>query len=457
MSEGTALSSSPRWWRLVVTGAVVVLTLVVVSATVADGFLAHPGPGAALGASGSVAGAAALLWRRRWPSPVLALEVAAAVTTNLFSTGVVHNGATFLVVVALYNFGTLHPPFRTALGAAGAAMAILGAEVLHTGEVHGLAPDLMLLTAVTAVSFYVRSHRALLASYRERAEQAEQAQRWTAARAVTEERARIARELHDVVAHHVSLLVVQAGAVRESLPTDHPTRAVLDSMIGGGRLAMTELRTMLDALRFDDGSERGTRAGGDLGDQVARPDQPDQPGQPATASGTPRPLRPQPTMDQIPMLVHGARCAGVPVTYDIVGPVVPVPPATALAIYRIVQEALTNAVKHAHGAGATVRLCYDQHHVEATVRNRASSSRQPAAQAAVGSGHGVVGMRERAALARGTIRVGPVPDGWEVMASFPLASPEQPAGQQPTGRQPTGRQHSGPGPSGPDVLAIPAR
>ncbi|MDA8342142.1 MAG: histidine kinase [Actinomycetota bacterium] len=438
MSEGAPVTSAPRWWRLGVTGAVVVLTLTVAWATIADGFLAHPGPGAALGASASVAGAAALLWRRRWPAPVLALEVAAVVTTNLFSPGVVHNGATFLVVVALYNFGTLHPPFRTALGAAGAAIAILGAEVLHSGEVHGLAPDLLLLTAVTAVSFYVRSHRALLASYRARAEQAEQAQRWTAARAVTEERARIARELHDVVAHHVSLLVVQAGAVRENLPAEHPTRAVLDSMIGGGRLAMAEMRSMLDALRFDDESERGAQLEHEGGEQ---------PAEPATSAGIVRPLRPQPTMDQIPVLVHGARCAGLTVTYDVEGPVVPVAPATALAVYRIVQEALTNAVKHARGAGAIVRLRYDPLSVEATVTNGAPT-RSPGTQVTVGSGHGVVGMRERAALARGTIRVGPVPGGWEVAAAFPLV----PAGQ-PTGDSTTGTGSFVP----PDIAAAPAR
>jgi len=179
---------------------------------------------------------------------------------------------------------------------------------------------------------------------------------------------------------------VQAGAVRESLGPDHPTREVLDSMIEGGRQAMSELRAMLGALR-------GTgllNADGDA------------------------PLSPQPSFEDIATLVEGAAKSGVPVKLESVGGQANLPPAVGLAAYRIIQEALTNVVKHAPGAETTVMVDLRPEGVLLRVTNgrpliavSAPSDR---------SGHGLVGMAERAAHHHGWVKAGPVGEGFSVEA-----------------------------------------
>ena len=202
-----------------------------------------------------------------------------------------------------------------------------------------------------AIALYFRSQRALVAAAQERAAHAEREHERESVQALADERARIARELHDIVAHHVSLLVVQAGAVRESLAPDHPSREVLNSMIEGGRQAMSELRAMLGALRAPGpplpGSGRGP------GDH--------RPGRPPSAPGGSNPalgasLAPQPSLGEIGALVEGARAAGLPIEMRLTGDIQRPSPAVALAVYRITQEALTNVVKHAPGATTTVAV-----------------------------------------------------------------------------------------------------
>jgi signal transduction histidine kinase len=191
---------------------------------------------------------------------------------------------------------------------------------------------------------------------------AERERELAAREAVVEERARIARELHDAIAHHVSMMVVQAGAERRVLePERGGTREVLQTIEQIGRGALTEMRRLVGMLRSD-------------GDE---------------------PLAPQPGLDDIPLLVTQVREAGLPVELHVEGERRELPAGIELSAFRIVQEALTNALKHAGDARATVRVRYGDDSLELEIVDDGAGV---AAARASGSGHGLVGMRERVAL-----------------------------------------------------------
>ena len=178
--------------------------------------------------------------------------------------------------------------------------------------------------------------------------------------AVVEERARIARELHDAIAHNVSMMVVQAGAERRTLDEGSQTREVLETVEHIGRSALTEMRRLVGMLRSD-------------GDD---------------------PLAPQPGLRDLPTLVTQVREAGLPVELHVDGDPRELPVGLELSAYRIVQEALTNALKHAGGdAHATVRVAYGADSLELEIADDGAG-----APVTVGGGHGLVGMRERVAL-----------------------------------------------------------
>ena len=215
--------------------------------------------------------------------------------------------------------------------------------------------------------------------------------------AVLAERSRIARELHDVVAHHVSMMVVQAETARVSTPGLTPPGARgLESIRDTGREALSELRRVLGVLRSPDLA--GDRA-------------------------------PQPGLDQIAGLVEAAAAAGVRVRLRREGGVRPLPAGVELCAYRIVQEALTNIRRHAPGAAADVVLCFGPAELSVEVRNDGPGSSGPGSSSEMGSGFGIVGMRERAALAGGHLYAGPAPGGgFEVVADLPLTPvPASPA------------------------------
>ncbi len=194
-----------------------------------------------------------------------------------------------------------------------------------------------------------------------RARIAERERDVAAREAVVEERARIARELHDVIAHHVSMIVLQAGAERRVLgDANASTREVLETVEQSGRSALTEMRRLLGMLRGDANE----------------------------------PLTPQPGLGDVPMLVAQLRDAGLPVELSIDGERRELPVGIELSAYRIVQEALTNALKHAGDAHATVHVSYGHDSLELEIADdgRGGSDR------ASGGGHGLVGMRERVAL-----------------------------------------------------------
>ena len=210
---------------------------------------------------------------------------------------------------------------------------------------------------------------------RERRAQLAERERDVAAReAVVEERARIARELHDAIAHNVSMMVVQAGAERTVLDDSREsTREVLTTIEQIGRGALTEMRRLVGMLRSDAGE----------------------------------PLAPQPGLDDLPTLTRQVSEAGLPVELHVDGERPDVPVGIELSAYRIVQEALTNALKHAGNARASVYVRYGPDSLELEIVDDGAG----APTAVAGGGHGLVGMRERVALYGGRLDAGHRPSG----------------------------------------------
>ena len=222
-----------------------------------------------------------------------------------------------------------------------------------------------------------------------RIEAGEQLRAAEAERVLADERARIARELHDVVAHAVSLMVVQAEAGPVVVRRD-ADRAIgaFDAISATGKQALTELRRLLSVLRTD-------------------PD---------------GPLTPQPGLDGLSELVQRCREAGLAVVLEVAGTPRPLPPGVDLSAYRIAQEALTNTLKHAGPARATVRVRYDAEAVEVQVHDERLPDLAGSSSAGSRGGNGLVGMRERVQLLGGTLTAGPVEGGWSVSARLPAPS-----------------------------------
>ncbi|WP_129665515.1 sensor histidine kinase [Phytoactinopolyspora endophytica] len=227
-----------------------------------------------------------------------------------------------------------------------------------------------------------------------------------ARRAVIEERVRIARDLHDVVAHHVSVMGVQAAAARRVIDSDRDLASTsLAAVEQTARTAITELRGLLGVLR-DDGNANDD---GNADDGATRPRE--------------EPGRPSPGLEQIPELIEKARGAGLQVDYGIYGDPQPVPAAVALSAYRVVQEALTNTVKHAAATGVDVRVRYLDKTLEVEVTNDGPGHPVRPVARRSSSGLGLVGMRERVAVHGGELEAQPRPSGgFQVRARLPLGS-----------------------------------
>jgi signal transduction histidine kinase len=252
--------------------------------------------------------------------------------------------------------------------------------------------DSMFFTAVPGVAMViarrvVRERQLLADAMKARAELLERESEARAGAAIAEERARIARELHDLVAHNVSVMVVQAGAERHALADDQgATREVLSSIEDSGRQALAEARRLLGMLR------RGAEAQG---------------------------LEPQPGLSQLEALVEQVRRAGLSVTTRVEGERVELPAGLDLCAYRVVQESLTNALKHAGPAEVEVTLRYAPRALSILVTD---DGRGAASPNGAGGGHGLVGMRERVALYGGRFDAGPREgQGFQVAVELPLA------------------------------------
>ena len=370
-----------------------------------------------------------LVNRRRWPIGVFALVW----TATLLYSGLAFPGGGPIAgsLFALYAVAAHAPRRRHAVHVLLAALAsttilpILHAADSSWGDLIGV---FALLIAAWVLGDNMRVRRANVAAVEERAARLERERDAEAQRAVLQERARIARELHDVVAHSMSVMVVQAGAARRTLARD-PERATeaLTQIERTGRGALDEMRRLVGVLRHDG----------------------DDPGRAPDESAA---RLPQPGIDQVPQLILRCREAGLPVSLAVVGPERTLPSGVELVVYRVVQEALTNTMKHAGPARADVVLRYGDDAVTLIV---CDDGRGAAAGPGPVSGHGLTGMRERVALYGGSIDAGPqAGGGFRVWAEVPVAAeaavpPEAPA------RPATPEAAEEPGPEVPDVPDVP--
>jgi signal transduction histidine kinase len=335
--------------------------------------------------------AAPVALRRVAPWPAVGAAVATLGVPALLGHAPTTQGVTFVVLT--YTMAA-HRPLRAATLAAvllwvPVALVVTVAPldgVLDVGPAYLLLNNLLTASVAYAVGRAVRARRQSTQALRERARVAEANQLTLAERAVADERRRIARELHDVVAHHVSVMGVLATGARRVLRLDPDTAdEAIATIEETSRATLREMRRLLDVLRTD--------------------------AEPAAD------LAPQPGLAGIEALVEQVREAGLPVTVRVDGRPGPMEEGVALTVYRIVQEALTNALKHAGAATALVRLTFADGSlaVEVTDTGRGPGPTPDRI------GHGLVGMRERVALYGGILRTGPRPGGgFRVYARIPL-------------------------------------
>jgi signal transduction histidine kinase len=331
--------------------------------------------------------------RASWPLPVLA-AVLAADTVHIALAGHAHPAAATLpaaTMLALYTFATRYPA-RVAWTAAAAA-GITQFTVALVSYPHAGSDVLYLNWAVvtTALGLFIRERRMRIAAAEQRAEAAEHSKQAEADRQVTAERIRIAHELHDVLAHHIAVVNAQAGVAQYLLRTDpHAAGTALAGIAANSRAALDELRATLGLLRAE-------------GD---------------TAPSDPR--APAPTIEHLGRLLDSFTDAGMPLTVAIHGEPGSLSGPADLAFYRIVQEALTNATKHAPGSDVSLSIDWSAASVQLTVSNTGPAA-APRGLMNEGTGHGLIGMRERAAAAGGTASAGPAQaGGYRVTATLPV-------------------------------------
>jgi signal transduction histidine kinase len=333
-----------------------------------------------LGLALLAAGPIALLWRRRWPAGVLVFT--AATTLAYLSIGY-GRGPVFLALIAAFVTAVM-------AGRRAVAWATLGIGYVAFLWVPSLAgaedaPDLAEALGLAAWLTALGTSSEVVRGRRERAAEAARIHEEERRRRASDERLRIARELHDVVAHHLSLINVQAGVALHLLDgDDEQTRAALTAIKGASKDALDELRGVVDVLRS--------------GDEAA-------------------PRTPAPTLADLGAVVERAAAAGLDVQVRTAGPVRPLPRPVERAAYRIVQEAVTNVVRHAGARSATVELDYADDALVVLVDDDGTGGAAPVD----GTGSGLEGMRERAAALGGRVEAGRRPGrGFRVRAELPL-------------------------------------
>ncbi len=343
-----------------------------------------------------LAGTVPYTWRRRAPLPVLVISATA--TVLIVALNYPTTVLPLALVLGCYTVAALCDRRHTVFGLALMGVALTYVAIDRPPDLDRL--GLVLNSAIYASAFAfgesARSRRLYTAGLEERAVLLERERAEEAARAVAQERLQIARELHDVVAHSLSVIAVQAGVGSHVIATDpEEARRSLDAISTTSRSAMVEMRRILGVLRDSDGVQAGPQHA------------------------------PAPGLCQLPALVADIDRAGVPVRIDTVGERNGVPPGVDLTAYRIVQEALTNVLKHAGPtARATVHVRYRSGTVDVRVDDdgRGCAVTSEGAESGSGSGNGLVGMRERVAMFGGTVSAGPRPGGgYRVAAHLPYA------------------------------------
>jgi len=348
----------------------------------------------------------AILAMRRWPLPVLVIAATAtcfdmASGNATIAFGVLLGLAVYLVAARLPRRQAICATMVTAAATTAALVAAL-VTVRTASLTVEMAVGFVPLVAAWFVGDSVATRRRYLAGLAEQARRAEAAEAERARQDVREERVRIARELHDVVAHTLTVITVQAGVGRR-LMARRPEEAgnALASIEAIGRTAQDELRVVLGLLR--DEEVEGVS------------------------------LAPAPRLMDLKELVETVRDSGIPVELRMSGTDRPLSPSLELSIYRVVQEALTNVVKHAPGASASVSLAVTEHGIRVEiVNNGGAAANSPARSLASadpvkggetgrGPGHGIVGMRERVGAFGGWLAAEALPDhGFRVLARIPL-------------------------------------
>jgi signal transduction histidine kinase len=340
-----------------------------------------------------------LVWRRRRPLAIGLLTGAATAAYGLARYPDLAMPIAIGGVVGMYSVAAWGSR-RAALlagGIAAAAVAVVMVLPRTDADVVDVAFVSLALAGAWVLGDRARVQRALTAELQERAARLEREQAEEARRAVADERARIARELHDVVAHHVSMMVVQAEAGPVAVDRD-PARAAgaFEAIAATGRQALVEMRRLLGVLRGD-------------GDQAPS-------------------LAPQPGLAEVPSLVEQVGRAGLRVELVVEGTEAALPAGVDLSAYRIVQEALTNALRHGDAGQARVLIRYGEHDLELQIHNgvgsasgRRSADSDRQNRRSGRSGRGLLGMKERVALFGGELRAGSGPNGgFTVVARLPI-------------------------------------
>jgi signal transduction histidine kinase len=340
---------------------------------------------------------APLALRRR--APLLGCAIIwAGISLQALITGNSPEGLELIFVTIAVGYAVAaYSTFRRAV--AGLAVTVVGAVIYglanhditsgNTGNEWSAAFFATAIVAAWLAGVFIRGRREAVTQVARTAAAERQAER-----AVADERARMARELHDIVSHNLSVVVLQAAGAQAA---GSPDAGTLDKIERSGRQALVEMRRLLGVLR--------------------------QPGEQAPQLE----LAPQPGMTDVPALVDGVRAAGLPVTLVVDGDLAGLPAAVEISAYRIVQEALTNVLKHAGKASAEVHLRCGAADVLIEVTDDGTS---PPAGAEDGGGHGLAGMRERVALFGGELAAGPRPGGgFAVRARLPLD--DQPRSPRP--------------------------
>ncbi|MCI4084042.1 histidine kinase [Streptomyces sp. MMS21 TC-5] len=315
-----------------------------------------------------------LVWRRRRPVLVL---MAILLVGGVYKVAMDGPGQPlpYAGLMAFYTVALQCPGRVRAAVGAGSVVAVGASVGLGTGTARELSFTLFCAGAAYALGRLQYTRQAYTAAVEDRAAQLERANRIEAEQAVARERARIAREMHDILSHAVSIMIVQAEAgpvaVRRA---PERAEAAFEAISETGREAMAQLRTMLGVLREADG---------------------------------PAPREPQPGVAALPALLDRVRRGGPEIAYEETGEVRGLSPAVGTAVYRIVQEALTNVVKHARARRVGVRLHHGARELAVTVTDDGRGQ----AGGGAGGGHGLIGIRERAAAHGGTAVCGPGPDG----------------------------------------------
>ncbi|PZF83744.1 sensor histidine kinase [Jiangella anatolica] len=324
-----------------------------------------------------------LLWRRRYPFAVTAIT---GVSTTVLASADVLSDVPAAQLVATYTFAALSPPLLRLIAVLCTVAGITVSIVIPDDEALNLGMIGIMFAIAYALGTAARARRDRIAMLEERALRLTREQETVA----TRERERIAREMHDILAHSMSLVVVQAEAGPIAVRHD-PDRAeqMFDTISVTARDALAQLRRVLGVLRSAD----------DDGDRA-----------------------PQPGLEALPGLVERVDEAGLTATLTQDGAPRPVPADVAATAYRIVQESLTNTVKHAAASRVDVRLTWSDSALGIEVADDGGGPAPSSAPSANGSGHGLIGMRERVAAAGGTLDAGPGPGGvgFRVTASLRL-------------------------------------